>query len=356
VILFAVGISHHTAGVEQREKVSLTGGRACTLLQALRQEPTIVEAVALSTCNRTEVYATTSSSTLGDAAIARVLVETTRISRSELDEVKYRVVGTDAACHLLRVAASLDSMVIGESEIQGQVRAAIRLAEAHGMAGPVMRELFRRALITGKRVRRETAVGRGAASVSSVAVELAREATRDLAGRRALLIGAGHVAESTARALLGQGVAELTVANRSLLAAEELAERFSGRGAPLEALPGELSRADIAICSTDSATPILDVATARNALAHRPGKPLVVIDIAVPRDVEPAVRGVPGVTLRDIDDLERVVQGNVNGRLHEAWRAQCIVQQELEKLAPVASTLRNGRPRSAVHSEVPVAF
>jgi glutamyl-tRNA reductase len=331
MILFAVGISHHTAGVEQREKASLTGGRACALLQVLSQDPAIAEAVALSTCNRTEVYATVPSSRLGNAAVTDALVETTRISRSELEKAKYQLIGRNAARHLLRVAASLDSMVIGESEIQGQVRAAIGLAEAHGMTGPVMRELFRRALITGKRVRRETAVGSGAASISSVAVRMARAAMRNLSGRRALLIGAGHVAESTARALLGLEVAELTVANRSLVAAEELAGHFGGRAVALDALTDELSRADIAICSTDSAVPILDMASVSRAVArgrHR----LVMIDIAVPRDVEPAVRALPGVTLRDIDDLERVVRANLNGRLLEAQRAQGIVEQELRRL------------------------
>lgn len=329
--LLAVGVSHHTARVDQREKVSLSG-RACTLLQALARAEGICEAVALSTCNRTEVYAVVGSQSAGSAAISRALVQTTDIAPVELARISYTLTGADVVRHLLRVAASLDSMVVGESEIQGQVRAALGRAEAHGTAGKCLRELFRHALVVGKRVRRETAIGRGAVSCSSVAVELVREALPDLTTCSALLIGAGHVAEATAGALMASGVRVMSVANRSVLAAEELAERFGGRGVALDELVRELSRVDIVICSTDSPRPIVMRAHLEAAARHRAERPLVLIDIAVPRDVEPSVRTLPGTILKDIDDLERVVRCNLNGRLREAEHAKEIVEQELRRV------------------------
>jgi glutamyl-tRNA reductase len=333
MLLFALGVSHRTAHVEQRERVSLSSGRACSLLQELASDDRVGEVVALSTCNRTEMYATVRSPEEGKAALTSAVVHATEVRPAELEEISYVLTGTAVARHLIRVAASLDSMVIGESEIQGQVRAALHLAEAHGTAGAQLRDLFRRALIVGKRVRRETAIGRGVVSFSSVAVELAREALPDLEDRNTVLVGAGHIAEATAGALAATGARLRTVANRSLLAAQELAERFGGRGIPLEALGEELQCADIVICSTESPRPILTVADVQAALVARPDRPLVLIDIAVPRDVAPEVRHLPGVLLRDIDDLERVAQANLSDRLREARRAEGIVAQELRRFA-----------------------
>lgn len=338
MILFALGVSHRTAHVEQREKVSLSSGRACSLLQALARDQRIGEAVALSTCNRTEVYATVLSPDEGTAAISAALAHVSRLSTTELDTISYILLGTSVARHLLRVAASLDSMVVGETEIQGQVRAALHLAEAHGTAGEQMRELFRRALLVGKRVRRETGIGRGAVSFSSVALELARQALPDLADRDAMLVGAGHIAEATAGALTAAGVRLIAIANRSILAAEELAKRFGGHGIPLQALGEALRCIDIVICSTDSPRPILTTRDTWAAQESRRHRPLVLIDIAVPRDIEPGVRHLPGVTLKDIDDLERVAQANLNSRLLEAGRAEKLVEQELRRISLLGNT------------------
>jgi glutamyl-tRNA reductase len=327
--LFALGVSHHTALIEQREKVSLSGGRASKLLKALAGDPRVAEAAALSTCNRTEIYAVVGSSAGGYAAVSRALAHITGVTPGELTPISYALSGMAVVRHLMRVAASLDSMVIGESEIQGQVRAALHLAEAHGTAGSQLGDLFRGALIVGKRVRRVTGIGHGAVSVSSVAVELARRALPDLAARKVVLAGAGQVAEATARALAASGGHVTSVANRSVPAARELAERFGGRGVPLDALADELRDADIVICSTDSPGPILGRRDLQRALAGRSGQPLVLIDIAVPRDVEPVGDDLPHVILRDIDDLEQVVQANLNGRRLEAERAERIVEQEL---------------------------
>jgi glutamyl-tRNA reductase len=207
--------------------------------------------------------------------------------------------------------------------------------------------LFRCALAVGKRVRRETAIGRGAVSFSSVAVELVREALPGVAVPTAMVIGAGRMAQATAVALIGSGVRVTTVANRSIVAAEELAERINARGVTLDAICDELDGADILICSTDSPRPILRAADLRAAVRRQEDRPLVVIDMAVPRDVEPAVRGLPGVILADIDDLERVVQANLEGRRQEADHAARIVEQEVRQYCGREDSARRGSGRAS---------
>jgi glutamyl-tRNA reductase len=232
-------------------------------------------------------------------------------------------------------------MVIGESEIQGQVRAARDLARDAGALGPLLDRTFAHALIAGRRVRSRTLVAAGAVSVSSVAVDLARAALGDLRDRRALLVGAGRAAEATARSLLGCGLAEVIVANRTPATAARLAERFGGRAAGLDALARRVAAVDVVISSTDAARPILGPAELEGARRGdaRP-RPLVVIDIAVPRDVDPLVGGLPGVRLHDIDDLRRVAEANLNGRRQEAVKAEAIVAAELMRYAAWGRTAR----------------
>jgi len=347
--LIVVGLSHRTAPVEQREKAALSDAAARGLVRALIGRADIHEAVALSTCNRTEVYVRADDSSVAEDAVCRALVEHTDISRAELDCARYAHREERAAVHLLRVASSLDAMVVGESEIQGQVRGAFDQAHEEDTVGPVLDNLFRKALETGKRVRHETAIGAGVVSVASVAVELAREAVVDLNARRALLIGAGDVAETTAAALVESGVRELVVANRTVSTARRLAERIGGEGVGFDRLPQELSGADIVISSTDAPHPILGHNDVEQAMRSRPGRPMVLIDIAVPRDLEPEIGAVPGVRLYDIDDLERVVEGNLNGRMREAEQAEVIVLGEARRftewrralsVAPTIGSLR----------------
>lgn len=347
--LIVVGLSHRTAPVEQREKAALTDASARGLVRALIGRADIHEAVALSTCNRTEVYVRADDSSVAEDAVCRALVEHTDISRAELDCARYAHREERAAVHLLRVASSLDAMVVGESEIQGQVRGAFDQAHEEDTVGPVLDNLFRKALETGKRVRHETAIGAGVVSVASVAVELAREAVVDLNARRALLIGAGDVAETTAAALVESGVRELVVANRTVSTARRLADRIGGEGVGFDRLPQELSGADIVISSTDAPHPILGHNDVEQAMRSRPGRPMVLIDIAVPRDLEPDIAAVPGVRLYDIDDLERVVEGNLNGRMREAEQAEVIVLGEARRftewrralsVAPTIGSLR----------------
>ena len=224
--------------------------------------------------------------------------------------------------HLFRVAAGLDSMVVGESEIQGQVRAAADRAAEEGLLGPLLAGVYRQAIAAGKRVRRETRVGAGATSVSSVAVDLARQRFEHLDDCRAVLIGAGRTAEGTARALLASGLRQLVVVNRTPSAARALAAHFAGRGVGFDSLREELRAADIVICSTDAPHRILRRGDIEAVMASREGRRLVVIDIAVPRDVEASAEAVPGVTLYDIDDLEQAAEANLNGRRREAERAE----------------------------------
>jgi glutamyl-tRNA reductase len=332
--LIVLGLSHRTARVEQREKAALDEAAAVKMLRGLRSAPAVAEAAVLSTCNRTEIFAVVGDAA-GEAALACALVAHSAISADELAAARYVQREERAARHLFRVAASLDSMVIGESEIQGQVRAARDLARREGTLGPLLEQAFAQALHTGRRVRAQTRVAAGAVSVSSVAVDLARAALGDLRGRRALLIGAGQAAEATARALLGQGLAEVVVANRTPATAGRLAQRFGGRAAGLEALVDEVADVDVVISSTDAAGTILDAESFGRALRRARRRPLVVIDIAVPRDVDPRVGALPGVRLHNIDDLRRVAEANLNGRRLEAVKAEAIVAAELARAAPV---------------------
>ncbi len=331
--LIVVGLSHKTARIEQREKAALAEPSARTLLRALRADGAADEAIVLSTCNRTELYAVADDLAAAEQALCDALVAHTLITRSELDCARYGHRDERAAAHLFRVVASLDSMVLGESEIQGQVRAAFELASEEGTVGPQLDHLFRQGLEVGKRVRRETQIGHGPTSVAAVAVQLAREAAPDLTRRRVLLIGAGQVAEQTARTLLDQGACTIVVANRTVGTARALAVPLGGRGVGFDRLAEELAAADIVISSTEAPHAIIRCEDVERALAARPDRAMVLIDIAVPRDLDPAIRGLSGAVLHDIDDLERVVEANLNGRLREAERAAVLVAAELRRFA-----------------------
>ncbi len=347
--LIIVGLSHRTAPVEQREKAALGDTAARALLRHLVGHAGISEAVTLSTCNRTEVYVRADENAAAEEAVCQAVVAHTGISRHELDCARYAHRDERVAAHLLRVASSLDAMVVGESEIQGQVRHAFERAQEEDTVGPVLDNLFRKALETGKRVRAETGIGAGAVSVASAAVELARGAVADLDERRALLIGAGDVAETTAKALVDSGVGELVVANRTISTARSLAGRIGGEGVGFDRLATELALADIVISSTDAPHPLLGHDDVERAMGERPGRPMVLIDIAVPRDLAAEIAAVPGVRLYDIDDLERVVEVNLNGRKREAEMAEDIVAGEARRftewrrglsVVPTISSLR----------------
>ena len=331
--LLAVGASHKTASLALRERLALTDGAAEALLGELVATPAIQECVALSTCNRTELYLVVGDPVEGESAVLATLARRAGIRPTELVEGMYSLRNCDAARHLYRVTSGLESMVVGESEVQGQVKRAYELALGARTTGPMTNKLFRAALATGKRVRTETAVSVGHASVASVAVDAARAALGDLAERHVLIVGAGETAELTAQALAAQGVTTMFVANRRRERAIALAQRFGGASGSFDAVPGELERADIVIASTSSPHHLIGAEELGLVMEARRRRPLLLIDLAVPRDIHPDCAALPGVTLLDIDGLQKQVKSHLTVRRAEARRAEGIVEEEIQSFA-----------------------
>lgn len=331
--LILLGISHKTAPVELRERLALTPARADTFVRDLRAAAEVEETVALSTCNRTEVYLVVGDPVEAETAALGALARQAGIRPTELAEAIYALRNCDAARHLFRVTCGLESMIVGEAEVQGQVRRAFEAARAAGTTGPLTEHLFQAALTTGGRVRAETAIGERQASVPSVAAALARESLGSLEGREVVILGAGETSELTARALHQQGVGTIFVANRRRDRALALARRYEGHAAGFEELPGALERADILVSATSSPHPILGAAELWDVMAARAGRPLLLIDLAVPRDIDAASKEIPGIRLFDVDDLEAVAGRNRSVRAAEATRAEGIVEDEIHRFA-----------------------
>ena len=316
-----VGISHHQAPVELRERAALDPRRAADLSRTLAGEAG--EAVCLSTCNRTELYLAADAAEDAErrAEAALLALET------ELGPALYRLRDEGAALHLFRVAAGLDSMVPGEGEILGQVRSAREL----GAAGSILDRLFRQALHAGKKARAQTAIGESPASVSSAAAALAEQVFGDLQGCSVLVVGAGKVGELAVRNLVTRGAGIAFVANRNIDRATDLAGRFGGDAIPLDRVQDELERADVVLSSTSATDWILTREQVAKTLPARKGRPLFLIDLAVPRDLDPSIHDLDGCYLYDIDDLEAVVAETLAGRRREAERAEAIVAHEAER-------------------------
>jgi glutamyl-tRNA reductase len=337
--LLALGVSHKTAPVALRERVALPDGLAEEFLARLLADPAVHEGVVISTCNRTEVYAVASDPVAAESTVLGMLARRAGIRPTELAEPIYSLRNCDAARHLYRVTAGLEAMIVGEAEIQGQVKRAYELALAADVTGPLTNRLFGAALATGKRVRSETAISVSRVSVPSVAVDAAREAIGELSGRRVVILGTGEMAELTAQALAHVGVATIFVANRRRERAAVLAQRFGGEVVPVDALPLELERADIVLASTSSPHHIVGHDELELVMRHRGRRPLLLIDIAVPRDVDPLCAQIAGVTLYDIDDLQTVVSRNLEVRQAEARRAGEIIEEEIQRFAGWLGTL-----------------
>jgi glutamyl-tRNA reductase len=331
--LLALGASHKTAPLALRERIALTEGTLEPLLRELTDHEAIGEAVALSTCNRTELYLFVRDPVGAESAVLALLARRAGIRPTELLGGVYALRNCDAARHLYRVASGLESMIVGEAEIQGQVKRAYEAALAARTTGPMTNKLFRAALATGKRVRTETAISAGRASVASVAVDAARDALGDLEDRHVLIVGAGETAEMTARALVDQGVTTMFVANRRQQRAIALARRFGGTSGSFDALPSELASADIVVASTSSPHPILGAEELSVVTAARHGRPLLLVDLAVPRDIDPACGELAGVTVLDIDGLQAQVARHISVRRAEARRAEGIVEEEIQGFA-----------------------
>ena len=329
--LLALGVSHKTAPLDLRERLSLTEGRAVGALAELTTAEGIHEAAAISTCNRTELYLVVSEPVEAESTALGVLTRQAEIRPTELLGHLYSMRSLEAARHLFRVTAGLDSMIVGEAEIQGQVKRAYELALVEGATGPILNRLFRGALAAGGRIREETAIGEKGVSIPSVAVELARRTLGELSERRVLVVGAGETAELVARALVTQGVATVFVANRHYDRAIGLAQRFGGGAVRFEDLPEQLQQADIVVSATNSPHHIVERDELEHVMQNRDGRPLLLVDIAVPRDVEPECREVPGVSLHDIDDVQQIVERNASGREAEAQRAEPILTAELDR-------------------------
>jgi glutamyl-tRNA reductase len=327
--LLVVGLSRETAPVQIRERASLDALAAGRLLRSLRASGVADEAVALSTCNRTEVYAVVAAGRAADAPsmIRETLSCQTSISREELVQLGYVRFEKEAAEHLLGVVAGLNSTVLGEPEIVAQARAAVALAGREGMLGRLLEGLFSHGIAAGRRVRASTAIARGATSVSSVAVDLAEMLLEGLAGRSAVVIGAGKVAGAVTQRLAAAGVPRIVVANRSEAAAAALARGAGRRAASLGALGDEMRAADLVVCATRAPAPVVSRRMLAAATRGRERR-LVVLDLAVPRDVEPVAHDLPGVVLRDIDEIQRIAAANLDDRRHELPRAWSIVRAE----------------------------
>lgn len=316
-----VGVSHHRAPVELRERAALPAGQAAELARTLAGESG--EAVCLSTCNRTELYLADENAEDAERRAEAALLAL----EAQLGPALYRLRDEAAALHLFRVAAGLDSMVPGEGEILGQVRAAYEA----GATGPILDRLFRQALHGARKARSETGIGESPASVSSAAAALAEQVFGELSGRKVLLVGAGKVGDLTARNFLSRGAEIAWVANRSHDRAAQLAQRFGSEAFALEDVRELLPTADVVVSSTSAEGWILERAQVEEASRARRGRPLLLIDLAVPRDLDPSIHDLDGCYLYDIDDLQAVVAETLAGRRREAERAEAIIAAEAER-------------------------
>ena len=331
--LLAVVASHQATPVAVRERLALGGTRGQSTLAALRAHPDIDELVPLATCNRDELYLVVRDAARAEQAVMRALARHAELSPAGLREHVVALHGPAVPRHLFAVTAGLESMVFGEAEIQGQVKRAYERALEYGLSGPLTNRLFRDALSAGKRVRAETTAGQAGVSISSVSIELARRALGDLNGRRVVVIGTGKHAELTARALERNGASIVFVASRRHDRALELARRF-GHAVPFDRLGAELAEADLVLSCTGS--PHRVVSSELLAGARRP---LLVIDVAVPRDVDPSAAALPGVTLLDMDDIEREIAARLDGRRSCEAQARDLVEEEAKRFERWLTTL-----------------
>ena len=331
--ILAFGVSHKTAPVEVRERLALPDNRAATFVRDLRGAAEIHEAVAISTCNRTELYLVVGDPVEAESSVLGMLASQAGIRPTELAASIYSHRNCEAARHLYRVTAGLESMIVGEAEIQGQVKRAYDAALTRESAGPLTNRLFKAALATGKRVRTETGIGERQLSLAAVAVALARERLGDLQGREVVIVGTGETSELTARALADGGVAPVFVATRRRDRAVGLARRYGGRSLSFDELPSALERADIVLAATASPHLLLEAREVGEVMASRGGRPMLLIDLAVPRDIDAECATLAGVTLFDIDDLQAVVARNRRVRQAEARKAEGIIEEEIQHFA-----------------------
>jgi glutamyl-tRNA reductase len=356
VLIAALGMSHRSAPVEVRERVAFPPCAGRAFLRRLGEEGSVEEAVLLSTCNRTEIYAVVEDEGSRDR-ILDLLAEDRGVQRGALNRDTYWLTEAEAVRHLYRVASSLDSMVVGEAQILGQVREAYRAATEEQRTGPVLNRLFHTSLRVGKKVRSETGIGDSSLSVPHVAVKLAEDVFGTLSGRRALVLGAGEMSELVIKHLRARGVTELRIANRTPERARLLAERVGGRAVSFDALVDELSGADVVVSSTGAGEWVVRSETVAAALTGRE-EPLFFVDIAVPRDVDPVVQTLGRVFVYDVDDLQAVVERNADDRGEAAQKGEAMISPAVVEfmswlsslhVVPLIQELRDGAERIRRH-------
>lgn len=330
--LLVTGLSHHTAPVEVRERLAFEDKALPEALERLRKQPGLQESMILSTCNRVEVAVTAEEQSDAEESVDRFLAEASAVEPKWVSPYLYHHSDSAAVRHLFRVASSLDSMVVGEPQILGQLKNAYALAKQQGTLSGFLDLVMTRAFNVAKRVRTETEIGSNAVSVSYAAVELARDIFGSLADRKVLLAGAGKMAESAARHLRRAGVAEILVTNRTRSRADAVAEEFHGRSIPYDEFFHALPDVDIVIASSGAPHYIITKDQMRHVIARRRNRPMFLIDIAVPRNIEPAVNTLDGVFLYDIDDLDKVVKSNLQQRRNVAEEAEAIISEEVERM------------------------
>jgi glutamyl-tRNA reductase len=337
--IIVVGLSHHTAPLEIREKLAFESNGIESPLRELTALPDISEGIIVSTCNRVEVYAVTHDIAGGIARIKRFLADFHRIPFSELETHLYGYHGEKAVRHVFRVASSLDSLVVGEPQILGQIKAAYGYAAEYGTSGLILNRFLHKAFSVAKRIRTETRIASSAVSIAFAAVELAKKIFDDLSDKTVLLVGAGEMGELAARHFISNGVRGVLVANRTFERAERLAEEFDGRPVRFEDLLDHLHKADIVLSSTGAPHFIIGPKDVVQVLRRRKQRPMFFIDIAVPRDIDPAVNDLENVYLYNTDDLRGVVESNLEQRRKEAETAEEIVNGEVDRFLSWLSSL-----------------
>jgi glutamyl-tRNA reductase len=340
VSVVVIGLNHRTVSLELLERMTVDPGRVPKVLADLCSRDHLNEAVVLSTCNRTEIYAVAERFHGAYADIRDTLAEISYLAPEAFSDHLYSHYDADAVRHLFSVAAGLDSAVLGESEILGQVKGAWELAQVEGSSGPTLNLLFRHAIETGKRARTETTISHHTTSISQAAVAMAVDRLGALDGRKVLVLGAGEMGEGMATSLLGAGAGEVMVANRTWERAVEVADRVAGRAVGLADLAATLADVDLMLTSTGAASLMVEHGDLQATMAGRPRRPLLIVDIAVPRDVDPAAADIPGVTLLDMTDLRRFAEIGLRGRQAEVVAVRAIVEEELERFVDIRSARR----------------
>lgn len=328
--ILVVGLNHKTAGIDVREKLAFNGTKLEEGLQKIKALPDIKEAVILSTCNRVEMYVNVNNPAKAYESIKDFLSVFHGIERASLETALYTHENVSAVKHIFRVAASLDSMVVGEPQILGQLKDAFEFSLQKKATGILLNKLMKKAISVAKRVRTETKIAENAVSISFAAVELAKKIFEDLSTKSFMLLGAGEMAELAAKHLMSSGVKDVIVANRTYETGCSLAKEFNGRAVRFEDFPHEMISADIVICSTGASKYVLMKEQMQRVMKERRHKPVFIIDISVPRNIDPEINNIDNVYLYDVDDLQGVVDSNVQGRQKEAEKAEGIIAEEIE--------------------------